>query len=237
MALEQSTAEPPIATPTGTTLASSVYERLRQDILNGSLAPGEKLRSEFLRQRYSAGISPVREALNRLVSDRLVCKEDQKGFHVALVSRADLEELIRTRCLIEENAIRESIRLGDDAWEEQIVLAFHRLSRVPRSADQSTFDFNPEWAPLHRDFHRSIIAACGSQRLIDFCELLTDQADRYRQLAAAISYPDRQEGEEHRAIMQAALERDADTTVRLQQAHIRKTAEFVFALATKVLGE
>ncbi|MCD6074021.1 MAG: hypothetical protein K0Q70_904, partial [Rhodospirillales bacterium] len=78
------------------TLASTVFDRLRQDVLNGVLRPNEKLRIESLRQRYDVGASPVREALNRLVSEGLVLLEDQKGFRVAPVSREELHEIART---------------------------------------------------------------------------------------------------------------------------------------------
>ena len=53
--------------PAPATLASSVYDRLRADILTGELEPGRKLRIEFLGKRYHTGHSPIREALNRLV--------------------------------------------------------------------------------------------------------------------------------------------------------------------------
>lgn len=212
-----------------TTVASSVYDQIRLDILTGSLRPGEKLRSEFLRGRYNAGISPVREALNRLATERLVCREDQRGFHVAGVSKAGLNELTKTRCWLEEIALRESIANGDAAWEEQLVLAFHRLSRTPRSSDEKTYAFNPKWEKQHRDFHTALIAACGSHWLLSFCEQLVDQADRYRQLAATVSYPKRNEDSEHQELMEAALDRDAERAAALQCAHIRKTADIVLA--------
>ncbi len=212
-----------------TTVASSVYDQLRLDILTGELRPGEKLRSEYLRDRYKAGISPVREALNRLATERLVCREDQRGFHVAGVSKAGLLELTKTRCWLEAIALRESIEHGDDAWEEQIVLAFHRLSRTPRSLDDATYAFNAKWEALHNAFHNALIANCDSHWLLGFCQQLADQADRYRQLAAAVSYPKRNEGSEHQALMEAALDRDADRAAALQCAHIRKTADIVLA--------
>lgn len=217
--------EPRIAT----TVASSVYDQMRLDILTGNLRPGEKLRSEFLRGRYNAGISPVREALNRLSTERLVCHEDQRGFHVAGVSKADLIELTKTRCWIDEIALRECIKHGDDAWEEKIVLAFHRLSRTPRSSEDLTYAFNSKWEVLHREFHNAMISACGSRWLHNFSEQLVDQADRYRQLAAAVSYPNRNERNEHQALMEAALSRDADGAAAIQCAHIQKTADIVLA--------
>lgn len=215
--------------PASTTVASSVYDQIRLDILTGDLRPGEKLRSVFLRGRYRAGISPVREALNRLATERLVCREDQRGFHVAGVSKADLIELTKTRCWLEEIALRQSIEKGGEAWEEQIVLTFHRLSRTPRSSAETTYAFNAKWEGLHGDFHNALIAACDSHWLLGFCQQLVDQADRYRQLAAAVSYPKRNERDEHEALMEATLKRDADSAAAIQCAHIRKTADIVLA--------
>ena len=98
---------------------------------------------------------------------------------------------------------------------------------TPRSSDEATYAFNPKWEGLHRDFHNAVVAACDSHWLLGFCEQLVDQADRYRQLAAAVSYPKRNERDEHKALMEAALERDTDRAVAVQCAHIRKTADIV----------
>ena len=214
----------------GNTLASSVYGRMRHDILCGDLGPGDRLRADFLRARYEVGTSPVREALNRLAAEGLVVHEDQRGFHVSAVSRDRLEELIKTRCWMEDVALRQSIANGDTAWEEAIVLAFFRLSRVPQSADDATFVMNPEWERLHRDYHRTLIANCGSLLLIGFCEQLRDQADRYRLLAVGIDYPRRNEVEEHREIMEATIGRDADTATGLLTAHFRNTVDIILSL-------
>lgn len=210
------------------TLASSVYHQIRQDILNGDLRPGEKLRSEFLRHRYKAGGSPVREALNRLSADGLVAREDQKGFSVKNVSREDLTELVQTRCWLEEIALRESIQNRDEAWEENLVLAFHRLSKVPRSSRQETYSPNPRWEALHQSFHLTLISGCGSKLLLSFCSQMNDLADRYRRLAIMASYPKRNELEEHNAIMEAAINGHADDAVERIQAHYHRTAEILF---------
>ncbi len=185
------------------------------------------MRSEYLRARYQAGISPVREALNRLATERLVCHEDQRGFHVAGVSKAELIELTKTRCWLEEIALRESFERGDEAWEEQIVLTFHRLSRTPRSLDESGYAFNAKWEGLHSDFHNALITSCDSHWLLGFCQQLVHQVDRYRQLTAAVSYPKRNERDEHQALMEAAIKRDANAAAAIQCSHIRKTADIV----------
>ena len=114
--------------PTKKTQATLVYDQIRQDILTGLLKPGEPLRVERLRERYDTGGSPVREALNRLSANGLVGNLDNRGFSVPEVSIEELRELYKTRFWIEEIALRESIAHGDEAWEESVVLAMHRLN-------------------------------------------------------------------------------------------------------------
>ena len=115
----------------GETLASAVYDRLLEDILNGKLEPGLKLRLQVLNAHYKVGNSPLREALNRLSENGMVVHEENKGFRVAPASEEELKELIHTRCMLEEIALRESISNGDELWEEDLVLAFReQLGRM-----------------------------------------------------------------------------------------------------------
>ncbi|HEX3863983.1 MAG TPA: GntR family transcriptional regulator [Stellaceae bacterium] len=211
------------------TLATSIYAQLRRDVLRGVFRPGERLRIEALCERYEVGATPLREALNRLSAEDLVAREEQRGFRVAPVSTGDLEELTKTCCWISELALREAIRNGDGGWEEGVVLAAHRLSRVPREGAEGYSSFNPEWEDRHRRFHVALIAACGSRWLIDFYQMLTDRNTRYRYLAFADGSEPRDIEGEHRAIVEAALARNADSAVAAANAHIRRTADSVAA--------
>jgi DNA-binding GntR family transcriptional regulator len=211
------------------TLATSIHERLRKDILLGVFRPGERLRIDALCERYDVGATPLREALNRLSAEGLVTREEQRGFRVAPVSLDDLAELTKTCRWISELGLRESIRNGDAEWEEQVVLAAHRLSRVPREGAEGYGSFNPEWEERHRAFHLALIAACGSRWLIDFFSMLMDRNARYRYLAFADRSEPRDVEAEHRAIVEAALARDADRAVAAAIAHHGKTAKAVAA--------
>src|SRR5580700_3759218 len=111
------------------TVAESTYQRLRQDILWGRFAPGSPLRSDELRARYDVGISPLREALTRLSSERLVTTVGQRGFRVAQLTAYDVEDTMATRLVIEGEALARSMERGDIAWETSVVAAFHALSR------------------------------------------------------------------------------------------------------------
>ena len=202
------------------TLATSVFERLRADILEGVIAPGEKLRIDALRERYGVGASPLREALNRLSALHLVEQIEQRGFRVTLITKEQLLELAQTRCWISEIALREAIAHGDAAWEEEIVLAHHRLRRCHDQADGPI----REWEHLHRRFHAALIAACPSHWIRDFHETLFDLADRVRHLSTRQERDARDVKGEHQAIMDAVTSRQTAKAVELLNVHFSLTA-------------
>jgi DNA-binding GntR family transcriptional regulator len=210
-----------------TTLSSAAYARLRHDILQGALPPGQKLRIEEACARTGATSTPVREALNQLAMEGFVERREQRGFVVAEVSAAELTELTDTRCWVEPIALRQAIAHRTQAWEEALVLAFHRLARTERSIDAITFRENPEWETTHGAFHLALIATCPSRFLIDFCRRLSDHATRYRRLAMSTAYRRRDVTAEHRALMEAAIDGRADDAAELLIAHYRRTASFV----------
>ncbi len=209
------------------TQATSLYDQLRADLLAGELEPGGKLAIEALAERYDAGATPLREALNRLVADGLVQRLEQRGFAVAGISADDLAEITMTRCWLEEIALRESIRRHDTAWEEALVLAHHRLARTPRSLAADRFEDNPAWEPLHRAFHRALISGCGSRWLLSFCDQLADQHHRYRRLSAPRAFAKRGVKNEHQQLLQAALDGRADEAVVMLKAHFERTAKII----------
>lgn len=206
------------------TLARVTYDRLRADVLAGQWQPGRKLLMHELREHYQVGASPIREALNRLTSEQWVVHNDQRGFSVAQASQAQLDDLVATRIALESMALAQAFARRDAAWEEKLVLAFHRLTRSPRSIDDDSYEENPTWERLHRAFHTTLLEGCGSPLLLGFCEQLYDQAYRYRQLAARKAYKHRNEMDEHRAVFDAVMENRLEDAQRLLAEHYRRTA-------------
>ncbi len=208
------------------TLASVVYDQLRRDIIAGVLKPEEKLRIDTLKEMYQTGSTPIREALNRLTAEGLVVQYDQKGFQVPPVSLEDLKDLTRARALMYNVMLREAITQGDLVWEEGIVLAFHRLSRTPEYVDEKKRALNPQWSDRHREFHRALIVACNSRWLLKFIDTLLDHADRYQFLSLVTGALDRQVVlDEHRELMESAINRDAERATRLVNENFSHTME------------
>ena len=210
-------------------LSEQAHEQIRRDILNGELFPGEKLQIEAISERYGIGIAPVREALNRLSSEGLVARKSQRGFFVAEISMVALEELVKTRIWLETLALRESIQRGDEAWEEQLVLSCHRLSRTHRRMPpEAGRELTEEWELRHKEFHLLLLDRCGSSWLLGFCSTMMDQAVRYRSLSMNV-HPNllRREGAaaEHEALLDAAINRDAERACRLLAEHYTTTLD------------
>jgi DNA-binding GntR family transcriptional regulator len=213
------------------TMSGVIYATLRQDILRGALPPAAKLRIDTLCERYDATSTPIREALNQLASEGFVQRRDQRGFFVAEASQTELTQLTNTRCWVEPIALREAIAHRTTAWEEQAVLAMHRLSRVSRSSSSGRFTASADWETAHRAFHRALIATCPSRWLVDFCMLLSDHATRYRNLSMSVVYPNRDVAGEHRLLMEAAISGDSEGAVERLLLHYRRTASIIEASA------
>lgn len=207
---------------------------LREDILSARLAPDARLRIAELQTRYGLGISPLREALLRLVSEGLVVAEGQRGFAVASVSLAELRDLTRARICLEGALLTEAVAQGDDEWEVGMVAAFHRLSRtpLPRAADDA--EATALWEERHRAFHQSLVAGCGSPWMLRMHAQLAEQTERYRRVRLFHSMPPaqlaRNVDKEHEALMQALMDRDAPRAVKLMTAHLEQTAQAVAGL-------
>ena len=208
-------------------LTAAVASALQNDIVTGRYLPGEKLPIVKLARDYGVSPGAVREALSRLVSENLVEFNEQRGFRAARVSRAALFDIARTRILIDAHGLREAIRLGDVDWEADVIAIQHRLANCPERDAQSS-DMRADWQRLHRIFHRTLIAACGSEWLIRFHDLLYDQMIRYRCLAGAFQLDLRRNvRSEHGAIVDAVTARDPDAAAAAIEKHYMTTANLL----------
>lgn len=204
----------------------SVFVQLREEIVLGQLKPGERLRIEALRQRYEVAGSPIREALMRLEAEGLVELEENKGFRVAPVSKHELQDLTATRLEIEAVALRKSIALGGVDWEANIISSMHLLASASKGPNGGQFERNAEWLKFHRQFHQALLSACQSPLLLDIQVRLFDMAERYVALSISTAKGEsRDHVGEHRALMDAAIARDVDLTLRLNREHIERTTE------------
>lgn len=206
----------------------SLTEELRREILDGRLMPNAKLHLAALAQRSKVSQGAVREALSRLVGEGLVVAIDRRGFRVSPLSIADLQDLTQTRIEIEGLALRRSIASGDAAWEGAILAVAHEFAHATPALFTDPVYSTADWIDLHKRFHMTLISACGSPRLLRICETLFEQSERYRRLVVAYAIR-RDVVDEHRAIKDATLARDAEAAVAALAFHYNTTAEGLIA--------
>lgn len=218
------------------TLVEQVSARLRSDVLSGHLAPMAKLKVDELQQNYGVSSSPLREALSRLAQEGLVKADERRGFRVPALSSADLNDIVRMRLMLDVQALRESIALGDDAWEADIVASYHRLEKMEQRYGDGPAVLDDEWMVLHRNFHFALMAACPSSRQLTWSASLFDQAERYRRFSARHRQAPHSKVREHHRLMTAVLTREADTACLLLAEHIRNTQRNVEKALIRLAG-
>ncbi|MDT4823323.1 phosphonate utilization associated transcriptional regulator [compost metagenome] len=211
----------------GGSLIDLALQQMKKSIICCELAPGEKLKVAELSKEYGLSSSPIREALNRLAQEGIVEANENKGFRVTELSVDDFREITRLRCLLESEALADAIEHGDDAWEANVLGAFHRLGLIEKKLGKAAVVLDDEWAQRHKAFHFALFSASPSSLLLRMIDSLFDRAERYRRFSAMHRTVKRHKGDEHKQLMEAALERDTKLAVDLLKRHIGGTLENV----------
>ena len=115
---------------------------------------------------------------------------------------------------------------GAIAWEAQVIASHHTLRRTSLYTPDDPDRPNERWISAHSGFHHSLLAGCGSRRLLTVATSLREVAEVYRQWSLPRGGDrDRDGAGEHQAILDAAVVREADRAVALYVEHIEHTTE------------
>lgn len=201
-----------------------LYADILDKIVQGQFPAGYHLVEENLARAYHVSRTPIREVLVLLQKDGLIKRSLNRGAEVVSFGPDDVEQIYEIRSTLECLALRKAahrIRLGDlIEIERRLLIANQRASETWKQ-DQSEIDLR---------LHGLIISHSGNPRLTGYLEnvaLLTHSLRLigYRNEEYALSA-----GEEHLAIVQALLRRDASMAERLLQAHIDSSMHHVLEL-------
>lgn len=209
------------------TLVERAYLNLRNDIVCGKLSPGERLRVEHLKDQYEVGAGTLREALSLLVADALVTSEGQRGFRVAPISLADLEDVTNTRVMLETEALRQSIRYGDSQWEAAVASTYDLLTDAESDLEGAGSEL---WERHNKAFHETLISAYESAWTKYMLAILYRHAERYRNInwrLTAAHASGRNVRREHEEIFRAAMDRQEARASLALEAHVRLTHDIV----------
>jgi len=200
------------------TVGSTVYHQIKQDIIFGRLGPGQKLKLNALKDRYSASLSTLRETLNRLASEGFVDAPAQRGFFVRHVSPEDLAEIASLRVLLESHAIELSFENGDTEWEGNLVAAHHKLSLMEQRMLSGDTSCKETWKRYDWEFHLAMIRSCRQKNLLDLHAIIYDKYLRYQNLV--LTHRGETASREHAELLKAAIARDATRAKALLKVHV-----------------
>ncbi|MGH3163641.1 MAG: GntR family transcriptional regulator, partial [Streptosporangiaceae bacterium] len=196
----------------------AVLEAIKHAILTGELRPGQALVETDLAEVLGVSKTPVREALKTLAGAGLVTMNPYKGAAVRVVDDELARHVYDARLLLEPEALARAVTRGHD-WQHAHQ-ALHHADHAPDQAERSL---------ANRDFHRELYAGCGNPLLAKMLDDLRDQTALVS-VAAWRHEPDwllhgttpswEHEAAEHRAVLRAAEDGDAERAAALLRGHI-----------------
>ncbi len=189
---------------------ATITDALRKDIINGAIAPGDRLNQQALARRFSASRMPVRQSLQALANEGLVIWPTGHSARAAPLDPDALREISEMRMVAESLAMRLAIP----------ELSERDIARAEALQDAAETGPPTEFAELNAAFHEALLAPCNRPRLLAHIRELQRLSQRYLFFAVNdLDYGTRSH-EEHRKLLSACRARDADAACRLIEHHI-----------------
>ena len=198
-------------------LRGRVYDRIRDDILNGVYKEHDELKEATLGERLGVSRTPVREALRQLELEGLVEIIPNKGARVTGITKKDIEDIYQIRYLLEGLSARWAT---DHVTEEQLEKMEETLYLTEFHAKKGNFT---QVYDLDSQFHELMYEASGSKMLNHILSDFHMYVTRIRKTSLASNNRSKNSTEEHRAILDAIKERDAEKAEACAHKHVLST--------------
>jgi DNA-binding GntR family transcriptional regulator len=207
--------------------ADSVYQTLREAIVEGQLHPGDSLIEWHVARQFGTSRTPVREALLRLETEGLAFRVPRRGLVVRQVSEHEIFEVYAVRIVLEALAAREAAREATPPDIARLRWANQRLAEAIKDAD---FARVPAWS---NEFHQALASAAHNAMLLRFIAQAQDWTRRAG--TSTVSLPGRRGAavKEHARLIEAIAAHEADTAERLAREHMLTGREFQLAAFRK----
>ncbi|WP_067168826.1 GntR family transcriptional regulator [Microtetraspora niveoalba] len=193
-----------------------IADHLREAILNGEIAPGERIGQEKIAERFGASRLPVREALRMLEAEGLTEHRTHRGARVPRLGRHEVDVVYRMRERLEPLALGESL----PHLTEDDVRALDEIQRRIEATEDIL-----EFLALDREFHLRSYSGCRIDQLSSIVVRLWNSTQHHRRVFMRLGGAGRRwvVNAEHRLLLDAIERRDRVDAERLLEGHIRRT--------------
>lgn len=208
-------------------LRDVVFEHLRNSILNGDLAPGERLMEVQLAEQLGVSRTPVREAIRKLELEGLVVMVARKGAYVADVSVKDILDVLEVRSVLEGlGAALAAERMTDDEMEELELISYHFKRHIENNDIEGMIEKDMQ-------FHDRIIQSTRNPKLIQIAQSLQEQVQRFRITYFSEYTKSKELLGEHQSILEAIANRDSAMAQKMAQNHIDMLGQTILSFADR----
>lgn len=221
------------------TLTDQIYQDIKDDISKKQFIPGEKLNIKELARKYNVSDTPVKQALQRLVDEKMVINIPNKGMSIRALTPHELNDIFDMRLMMDTFFVKDIVTtLNYNSNLRQQLL--DNLEMQKKFIATSESSHNPdEYFSLDMEFHTLYLTASGNQKAVD---VLKDLQPFTYATGTYLNQPHYRDCEcvaEHEAILNAALHADLDALHQAVTTHIgnsRRALQLIFKVNQIVLS-
>jgi DNA-binding GntR family transcriptional regulator len=201
-------------------LKEEIFEILHKRVIAGKFHPGEWLRQEEIASQLGVSQTPVREALDLLVSAGIAKRVPYRGVHVLQLTTNEIIDSYSLRLLLESTAARAAAHNRTQAQIDNL------FSIVEQTKDLMTLNDMSRQRQLNREFHILIVSVGGNQLLSKTYEMVTNSFPDWMLYEYMFRHPELLESSltteyhEHKAIVEAIESGDAELAAGRTLEHI-----------------
>lgn len=195
------------------TAARHALESLREALVSGRLAPGDRVLQDDLASSIGVSLAPVREALAVLEQEGQLTYRPRRGYFVTRLEARDLREIYELRALLEDRAARQAVPLLDAETLERIEIGARDCVEAAAEHDVAAE------LEANRRFHFAILEAADQPHTIRLIQLLWDSTETYRALYYSSPHSRGESLLAHDKIIAAIRARDPDRLVAELEDH------------------
>ena len=205
-------------------VADAAYATLRQAILLGHLRPGDRLAEEQLAREFGVSRTPIREAIFRLEAEHFAIRQVRRGLVVRGIPEEQVLEVFTVWAALDQLAARIAAEQATSPERARLHWINEQIEMTSEQGGSGSI------RDLTMQFHEALCEAAHSSTLLQIIRQIHDSARRFGE--TTFSLPGRPKAAivEHRAILEAIDQGDADTAGRLAAEHITRARDARIAL-------
>ena len=212
------------------TVQMDVYDQIKSRIINLGYKPGEYLTEAQISEWMGVSRTPIREAFRMLESEGLLIYQPRRGWKVYTLTLNDINNIFEIKIVLEALIVRKASQCKDESARENLRKIINMMSEAQVQNDANS------WAKLDIDLHHQIFAMAENDRAMNIIESLNEQWNRVRIGFSARTGRMARSIIEHKAIVDAILDRDADRAEREMVDHLENVwKELINLLENMVL--